>query len=88
MPPGRVGTPLAHLLPTVVASVHLDATSEDKRVKQLVRCLKAVRELAGGRDAMKLLSIVFLVVDGEWSVDQLVSQFGGRRSDKDVQPIL
>ena len=43
---GRDGTELAALPPTVVVSVHLDATSEKKRVGQVARCLRRGRTLA------------------------------------------
>ena len=37
---GRAGTALANLSPTLVVSVHLDATDEHKRCKQIQRCLE------------------------------------------------
>ena len=39
------GTALAALGPTAVLSVHLDATSEEKRVRQLSNCLERARQL-------------------------------------------
>ena len=39
---GRAGGPLAELGPTVVVSCHLDATSEDKRVKGIIKVLQMV----------------------------------------------
>ena len=42
---GKAGTPLAALGPTAVLSVHLDATSEEKRVKQLTKYLERARQL-------------------------------------------
>jgi len=38
----RDGSALASLGKTCVVSLHLDATSEDKRVKQLAKCLQMV----------------------------------------------
>ena len=43
---GQPGTALAALGPTAVLSVHLDATSEEKRVRQLSNCLERARQLA------------------------------------------
>ena len=42
---GQPGTALAALGPTAVLSVHLDATSEEKRVRQLSNCLERARQL-------------------------------------------
>ena len=43
---GRAGSALGALAPTVVVSVHLDATSEAKRVRQVASCLRRSRKLA------------------------------------------
>eukprot|EP00854_Cymbomonas_tetramitiformis_P024530 gene24530-29837_t len=42
---GRPGTPLAPLQPTAIASLHLDAKSEEQRVKQLGRSLEQARAM-------------------------------------------
>ena len=42
---GQPGSALAALGPTAVLSVHLDATSEEKRVRQLSKCLERARQL-------------------------------------------
>ena len=45
---GRAGTALSVLGPTAVVSVHLDAGSEEQRVKQLRRALQHARSLSTG----------------------------------------
>jgi endonuclease/exonuclease/phosphatase family metal-dependent hydrolase len=42
---GREGGPLAGMCPTAVFSVHLDATHEEQRVSQIVRCMQIARQL-------------------------------------------
>jgi len=42
---GRAGSGLAALGPTAVCSVHLDATREETRVRQLGKCLEVARTL-------------------------------------------
>ena len=49
---GQPQGPLADLGPTAVMSVHLDATSEAKRVKQIERCLERARKELGTREAV------------------------------------
>jgi len=44
---GRANTALAAMDPTAVFSVHLDATSEQKRIEQVMKCLTLVREMEG-----------------------------------------
>jgi len=48
---GVPGSALEGLGRTLVMSLHLDATSEGKRVSQLLKCLETVREV-GGREAI------------------------------------
>jgi endonuclease/exonuclease/phosphatase family metal-dependent hydrolase len=42
---GKEGSGLAHLQPTALYCVHLDATDEDKRVKLFTRCMARTRAL-------------------------------------------
>jgi len=42
---GRPSTPLATMGPTAVFAVHLDATSEQKRIDQVLKCLSLAREM-------------------------------------------
>ena len=58
---GAAGGGLGGLGPTAVFSVHLDATNEDQRVKQLSKCLQQARQL-GTRE---------IVVAGDFNTELL-----------------
>ena len=49
---GRAGSPLSQLGRLAVFAVHLDATKEDTRVKQLSKCLEMARSCYGTRSAI------------------------------------